>query len=68
MNADRPLDLITIAEAAELLGEEVLGIGQAIGVWMVRGVLMVSQREVIEYQLRSAGLIPAAEWTGPDPV
>lgn len=67
MSTEVPRDLISIAEAAPILGDELIGIAQKINVWAVRGVLMVSRRAAVEYMLRSGGLIPAQEWSGPDP-
>lgn len=72
MNADRPLDLITLREAAELLSPDPVGIPRLIQAGKLRVIhanraVWVSRQAVIAYKLRAAGFIPAGEWTGPDP-
>lgn len=62
-------DLIDLSTAAELFGPTPIRLIQAgkLGVFHVNGTVMVSRQQVIDCKFRDAGLIPAAEWDGPDP-
>ncbi|MDO3110453.1 hypothetical protein [Mycobacteroides abscessus] len=63
-----PADLIDLHEAAQLLGPTPIRLIQAgkLPVFHVNGTVMVSRQRVIDCRFRTAGLIPAAEWDGPD--
>lgn len=70
MTAEAPRDLISLAEAAQLLGPTPIRLIQAgkLRVFHVNGAVMVSRQAVIDCGFRDAGLIPAAEaWNGGDP-
>ncbi|SLJ23642.1 Uncharacterised protein [Mycobacteroides abscessus subsp. abscessus] len=70
-HSEAPVDLIDLQEAEQLLGPAPMTVMRLIqaGILRVHHVnrtVWVSRQQLIDYRFRSAGLIPAAEWAGPD--
>lgn len=70
-HSEVPADLIDLREATELLGPAPMTVMRLIqaGILRVHHVnraIWVSRQAVIDYRFRAAGLVPAAEWAGPD--